>query len=75
MQESEQKEVSQQLAAVDGEHAFRVELNSFNGIALVPQSHDDPIPILVHGVRADLQFARQALLGDDQGVIAGGLHG
>src|SRR5215813_7609724 len=52
-----------------------MELDAFNGILFVAQSHNDFAAIRLTGLGAYFQVFGEALLRDDQGMIAGGGHG
>src|SRR5271157_3901648 len=72
---AESHKVAHDLLAVVGEHALGMELHAFDGKLPMPQSHDHALPIAVVTDGRDLQFVRQALLFDDQRMVARGGHG
>src|SRR5882724_4157963 len=72
---SKGEEIPDQVLAVYGEHALRVKLHSFDGIAAMAQTHDGPVAVAALYSGGDFQFVRQAFVGNDQRVVAGTGHG
>ena len=69
------QEVFHQLHPIVGQHALWVELHAFDREFLVAEAHDHARAVPFHGVGADFEVGGQALLIDDQRVVAGGGHG
>src|SRR5712672_823964 len=71
---SKRKEIGYQRLALLGQDALGMELHALHRQPLVSQPHDDRRSVTVLCPRGDFQFFRQALLLDEQRIVARGRH-